>query len=152
MNLGVSDLSMKAKGEKEKSTQAQQIANRDMKIKIVVKGDVSRKSILLNVSPDEFVENVWKKIGLQKLPNLYRLSFEGVELKDGTTLASCGVKDGGEIRGSEFIFKNVSKIHGIYSLGYSSRRGQMWKLSVVYQDRAEIPAVTHPWTRVVFKL
>jgi hypothetical protein len=63
MNLGASDMLTKDANS----------------FKIVVKGNVTREPVNLDVSPDELIENV-KKMVLDKLPHLYRLDFEGVEL------------------------------------------------------------------------
>jgi hypothetical protein len=85
-------------------------------IRIAIQGDVTEESVKLNVSPNELVENI-RIIVLQKLPNVYRLS-NGRELIDGNTLSDYYIRDGAEIYAYEYIFKNVSKIHGIYSLGF----------------------------------
>jgi hypothetical protein len=119
-------------------------------IQIVVQGDVTEESVKLNVSPNELVENI-RKIVLQKLPNVYRLS-NGRELIDGDTLSDYYIRDGAEIYAYEYIFKNVSKIHGIYSLGFNSFRRDPARSNVESASRLSRSSLDLLWNSLMARV
>jgi hypothetical protein len=91
-------------------SQPEQIAEIDSTIKVSFRGDVSRDTIELEFSPDLLVEVVKRKC-IEKLPNTYRLMYEGEELEDERMMSSYDF--GSDVEALECAFRNLSKVQGL---------------------------------------